>query len=490
MSLRDRAVSGVKWSFVDRSVQMVLEFIIGIVLARLLSPAEFGLIGMLTIFLALSEIMVDSGLSQALIVKTNCTNKDYCTIYYTNVIIGLLSYIALYAISAPVSVFFNQPELTLLLRVLGINTIINSFGIVETTIYTKQINFKIQTKISFIASLLSGIIGIVMAIMGMGVWSLVYRQIIRNVIRVFLLHFYSTWRPALLFSIQSLRESFSFGSKLLFVSVLNVAFNNVYSIAIGKFFRVEDLGLYTKAKQFKDIPVQYIDGTVLRVSYPLLASISDDENQLINAYSKYIKLSFFVTALAMAWLFVSANEVIMLLLGEQWSQSALYLRPLCLVGMIYPLHTINQNIFKIKRRTDLFVYLELIKKSFTVFSVIVGVLWGLTAMLYMMVLNSIVSYVLTTQFTGRIVAFTLWKQLKSILPTALFSGLFIAIWVFLDGLITISSPLLLLTIKSASLTGIGFLVFRYLNFWELSVIQSVIKGESDKVLHRLKKQQK
>jgi teichuronic acid exporter len=284
--LREKAIKGVSWSFVDNIANAGITFIVGIILARILSPAEFGLIGMITIFIAVSNSIVDSGFSSALIRKVEPKDVDYNTVFYFNLCLGIGLYLILFYSAPAISRFFKEPSLISITRVMGTILIINAFGIVQRSLLVKEVDFKTQTNISLIASIISGIVGITMALKGFGVWSLVAQQILRQLLNSIFLWVFNKWRPALEFSKDSFQELFGFGSKLLISGLMDTIYNNIYFLIIGKYYSAVQLGQYTRAEQFNSIFSSNLTSLVQRVSYPVLCSIQDDDERFVNRQQK------------------------------------------------------------------------------------------------------------------------------------------------------------------------------------------------------------
>jgi len=380
-SLKQKTLTGLTWSFIDSFANQSVQFVVGIILARILSPREFGLVGMLTIFIAVSQSLIDSGFSSALIRKKNCTDIDYSTVFYFNLLIGLFFYLILFALADSISSFFNEPQLKILLRVLGLGLLLGSFGIIQSTILTKNINFKLQAKVSLITSVSSGIVAIAMALNGFGVWSLVALTLSRIGFNSLFLWIYAKWKPLWVFSKQSFKELFSFGSKLLISGLLDTTFRNIYYLVIGKYFSAADLGFYTRANQFSAFPSQNINTIIERVSYPVLSEIQNDKIRLKNIYRKQIRSTMLLTFVLMMGLAAVAKPMILTLIGEKWLPSVIYLQMLCFVGMFYPLHALNLNMLKVQGRSDLFLRLEIIKKVLAIPTIIIGIIWGIKVMI-------------------------------------------------------------------------------------------------------------
>ena len=416
-SLKQKTLNGLVWSFVDNFSTHCITFVVGIILARLLSPEEFGLIGMITIFIAVSTSVINSGFSQALIRKKDCTQTDYSTVFYFNLIAGVIFFSILYIAAPFISRFFDEPQLNSLVKVLAVVLIVDSLTIIQRTILTKRIDFKLQTKISMIASVISGAIAIVMAFRGFGVWSLVVRQISQRAINSLLLWFWNRWKPSFVFSLDSFRELFSFGSKLLISGLIDTIYRNIYYLVIGKYFSAAELGFYTRAENFKNLPSENLNGVIGRVSYPVLASIQDDIPRLKSNYQKLIRSTMFITFVLMLGMAAVAEPMIITLIGEKWRPSIIYLQMLCFVGMFYPLHALNLNMLNVQGRSDLFLKLEIIKKILAVPTIIIGIIWGIKILIAGMMVNTLIAYYLNSYWSGRMLDYSFRNQVKDILPS-------------------------------------------------------------------------
>lgn len=414
MSIKQQTITGISWSILDNAYTQIVTFVVGIILARLLEPREFGLIGMIMIFIAVAQSFVDSGFSQALIRKKNCTEKDYNTVFYFNIFIAVLFYFILFFSAGLISSFFNQVELINIIKVMGLGVVLNGFGIVQGAQLTKEIDIKTQTKISAIANTISGILSIYLAYTGLGVWSLVWRGISINLLRVILLWIWHKWRPQFIFSLQSFKELFGFGSKLLASGLLNTVFENLYYLVIGKFFSPQQLGYYTRALTFANLPSSNVNGVIQRVSYPVLAKLQDDPQAVKNGFKKLIKNTMFITFTLMMILAAVAKPLILTLIGVKWSQSIIYLQLLCFSLMLYPLHSLNLNLLNVKGRSDLFLKLEIIKKILVIPVILIGIFLGIMPMLIGMIIHSFICYFLNSQYAGLLINYSVKEQLNDI----------------------------------------------------------------------------
>jgi O-antigen/teichoic acid export membrane protein len=292
-------------------------------------------------------------------------------VFYFNLAVSIFFYFLLFFAAEPISHFYNEPQLKLIVQVTGIGLIINAFGIVQRARLIKRIDFKLQTRITIIASIVSGIIGIIMAFRGYGVWSLVTKSLTGFVLTSFLLWLWNRWKPDFMFSLNSFKEMFSFGYKLLLSGLIDTLYRNIYLLIIGKYFSATELGFYSRADQFNSLPSSNITAIIQRVSYPVLSEIQDDIPKLKAAYQKMIKSTMLITFLLMFGLAAVAKPMIIVLIGGKWLPSVIYLQLLCFVGMFYPLHAINLNMLNVLGRSDLFLKIEMIKKILAIPVIIV-----------------------------------------------------------------------------------------------------------------------
>lgn len=420
-SLKNKSVKGIGWSFADNLANSGITFLVGIILARILSPAEFGLIGMITIFIAVSNSIVDSGFSSALIRKAKTKDIDFNTVFYFNLCLSIVLYLILFFCAPAISQFFNEPILNPITKVMGSILIINAFGIVQRTLLVKEVDFKTQTKISFIASIISGFVGVWMALRGFSVWSLVGQQILRQFLNSIFLWIFNAWRPALEFSVKSFQELFEFGSKLLISSLIDTIYRNIFYLIIGKFYTTEQLGQYTRADQFNQIFSSNLTAVVQKVSFPVLCSIQDDEKRLKQVYQRILKSTMLVVFAFMLGLAAIAKPLVLILIGVKWLPSVIYLQIICFAGMLYPLHAINLNILLVKGRSDLFLRLEIIKKIISAIPIYLGIFHGIEFMLWGSVVISFAAYLLNSYYSAMLINYSTWVQIKDISPSFLVS---------------------------------------------------------------------
>lgn len=417
ISLKDKAVRGLGWSFADSMLGQGITFLVGLVLARLLSPDEYGLIGIITIFITVFNNIVDSGFSNALIRKNDATDKDYNTMFIVNMVISVVLFGLMFACAPLIAQFFEHPELTALCRVMGIVVIINAFSIVQNTILTKRLDFKTKTKASFISSVSSGVIGIVMAYSGYGVWSLVGQQISFRFLNSLCLWIFNRWLPNLTFSIVSFREMWQFGWKLLVSGIIDQTWSQIYQVVIGKCYTPATLGLYTRASQFSNICSANLTSIIQRVSYPALSKMQDDRIRLKSGYKRVIKTTMLVTSTLMLGLAGCAESLILVLIGDKWIECAPILQIICFSGMMYPLHALNLNMLQVQGRSDLFLKLEIIKKIIYIGPILLGVFLNIYYMLIGSTLTSVFALYLNAYYSGPYLKYSILEQAYDILPS-------------------------------------------------------------------------
>jgi len=424
-SLKNKTIAGLFWSFSDLISKQGINFLIQVILARLLLPKDFGIIGMITVFIAISQSFIDSGFSTALIREKKVSQEDYSTVFYFNLVMASVMYIILVFSADAISSFFNEPQLVAILRVLALILIINSFGLIQRTMLVKKIDFKTQTRINVISSITSGIIGIAFAYLGYGVWSLVIRMLSMQFILSLLLCLSNKWIPSLVFKMDSFKRLFGFGWKLLVSGLIDTLYKNIYYVIIGKLFSAIELGYYTNAQKLRDTASQSITTSVQRVSYPVLSSINGENERLRLGYRKILKNSVFITFPIMIGLAVIANPFINLLFGTKWVASIPYFQVLCFAGMLLPLHAINLNILKVKGRSDLFLGLEVIKKVIGVTSIGIVLFFklGIMGLLWTTVLNSYIAYFINSYFSAELLSYSTKEQIKNIMPIFIVSVL-------------------------------------------------------------------
>ena len=424
-TLKQATTKGLFWSSVERFSNQGVQFVFSIILARLLSPSDYGIIAMVTIFFAVAQSFVDSGFSNALVRKTDRVEEDLSTCFYFNIGVGIIAYIVLFLIAPLVANFYSQPILSPIIRITGLGVILNSLCVVQQALFTIKIDFKSQAKITLSATVISGIVGIILAYQGYGIWALVWQGVASSIVRMGLLWLMSKWRPRTGFSKSSFNYLFGYGSKLLASGLLDTIYNNIYPIVIGKFYNPAQLGNYSRALGWAQLPSANITSILQRVTFPVLSAIQDDTLRLQNSYRRLLKLSAFIVFPLMMGLAAIASPLIRVILTAKWDGCVLYLQILCFALMLYPIHAINLNLLQVKGRSDIFLRLEIIKKIIGVIILIITIPLGITAMCLGMVFSSIICLIINTYYTSRFIdvgLLTQLKELKIILINSLVMG--------------------------------------------------------------------
>ena len=416
-SLKDKTVKGTIWSGIDNVAQMGVSFVVSIVLARLLSPDDYGLIGIVAIFTAVCNALVNGGFTSALIRKKDINEDDYSTAFITNLLLSIVLYILIFACAPLIARFFGREELVLLTRVSSLGIIVGALAIVQQTRLTKRIDFKTQTKITLIASISSGVVGIGMAVLGCGVWSLVVQQLTMQSLRTVLLWVFNRWKPVLRFSQKSFKELFGFGWKMMVSEVLNTVWKELYQVVVGKFYSPADLGQYTRAKQFSQLFSSNLNNVVQRVTFPVLSNIQDDKERMAASYRRIIKTTMFITAISMFSLGAVSEPLLYCLIGEKWHDAAIYLPLICIAGSSYPLQALNLNMLQVQGRSDIFLGLEIIKKIIGLAPLAIGAIVGILPMLYVNIITSIIYFFLNSYYSGSMLGYSSWSQIKDIAPS-------------------------------------------------------------------------
>lgn len=416
MSLKEAAISGMIWSAIDKLGTKVIQFIIGILIARILLPSDYGIIGILAVFVSLSETILDSGFANALIQKQDRTEIDFSTAFFFNVIVGFILYLIIFYFSPYIANFYNIPIITYVARIYSINIIINSLTIVQTAKLAININFKSQSKISLISVLISGLIGLYLAYNNFGVWALVIQGVSASFLRMVFLWIFVKWSPLITFSINSFRNLFSFGSKILCTGLINSIYNHMHSIVIGKVFSPNEVGFFNRGGQFPNLPTDMLTSIVMTVNYPILAKLQNNDDALRIAYKKILTIPLFILYPVLILLIIMAKPLIMAILGEKWLPCIPFIQILSFGAMWNPLTTINLNLLYVKGRTDLVLKLELIKKPIAfiiLFSMIpLGIYWLCIGK----AIYNLIAFAFNCYYTKKYINLGFWEQMKCILP--------------------------------------------------------------------------
>lgn len=414
--LKQKTVTGVSWSFVEQILTRGVNFIIGIILARLLTPTDYGLVGMLGIFLALSQLFIDGGLAGALVRTKNPSERDFSTVYIINLVMSIVFYAILFVIAPAVASFYEQPLLKSLLRITSLLLIIGSFSSIHGVVLTIRVDFKSQTIISLITALSSGFLGIICAYRGMGVWALVIQSLTAALAGTIAKIAFVRWFPRLLFSKESFKRLFSYSSKMLVATIISIVYENAYPLVIGKRFSAADLGLFSQAGKFPGVANGTIASALIRVSFPVLSQIQDDDERLLRVYEKYIQLACFIIFPVLMGLCGCAKPIISFLLTDKWIDCVPLMQIICFGLLSNAITTINLNLLYVKGRSDLVLRLEIIKKSFAFGILFLTMFFSIKVMCIGQAIYGVVALYFNTYYTKRILGYSFSQQIRAAAP--------------------------------------------------------------------------
>lgn len=477
-SLRDKTIKGVIWSAVERFASQGVEFIFGILIARLLLPEDYGVIAMLNIFLAISRTFIDSGFETALIRKADRTDTDFQTVFYFNIIVSVVCYIILWIASPFIAEFYETPLLESVTKVVALNLIFNALAGIQSAKLSINIDFKSRANVSLIHACVSGAVGLWLAFKGYGVWALVAQSLSAAAVRTITLWVIVRWKPRFEFSKTSFKELFSFGSKLLAAGLLNTIYNNIYSIVIGKFYSPSSLGVYSKANTLSQFPSSNVTGVFQSVLFPVLSSIQDDEQRMLDIYKRFLRISSFVVFPLMVGLAAVADPLIRLLLTDKWEGSIYLLQILCFSTIWAPVIAVNTNVLKVMGRSDYFLKVEIVKKIIGVVILCVTIPMGLVPMCYGTVVATMLSVYCDTYYTKKLIGYGLLSQLKDLLPLLLHSLIMGAIVLSVESCMSTETVKLLVGVA----TGIIYYILGavLMNFKELEELLSIMRKKNNR----------
>jgi len=426
MKLKEKAIMAAFWNLLENIGGATISLVVGVVLARLLVPADFGLIGMVTVFIAVSQVFIDSGFGSALIQKQNITKVDISTVFYFNLIVSIILALTLYFAASQIAQFYNQLILEDIIKVMSINLVIGGIGTVHRSLLQIELDFKSQFRIIFYGKLFSGAIGVFMAVNGFAVWSIVGYQIASQSWNSIAYWIVSKWRPGLVFSFSSIKILWNYGSKLMAASLIRMLSDNIYLLVIGKVFAVDILGYYTQAKLLKEMPVALINSSIGNVAFPVLSQIQYKNERFTEAVKRSLQTMSFLTLPMMATLLLLAEPLVRLLLTEKWLPSVPLFQIMCLIGMIYPIHLINVKALLAKGRSDIFLKLGIVKNIFRLANIFFMYPYGILHMIWGELIVNLISLFINTYYSQRIFRYGIIKQMIDVLPYVLMTILMIA----------------------------------------------------------------
>lgn len=421
MSLKKQAITGVKWSFAQQFSVQIINFGVQVILARLLMPEMFGLIAMVIVFISIGSTLMDSGMTSSLIRTNNPNQTDYSTVFVTNLIVSVAIYILIYVLAPYIAVFYNQEVLTNIIRLLAFSFVIRAFVAVHVAKLTKEMNFKLQMQLQIPSVIIAGTVGVSMAYMGYGVWSLVWLNLVQALAFTIQNWLFIPWRPSLVLDKERFKYHFKFGYKLTLSSLLDTIYNDAYRIVIGKFFSPAQVGYFNQAETMRLFPVQQIATVMGKVTYPFFSNIQADE-KLKEAYRITMRLVLFAVIPTMLFLIIIAEEGFLLLFGQHWLPAVPYFQILAVASIIRPISSYNLNILKVKGRSDLFLKVEIIKKIIGILALIIGLQFGVLGLVISLTMVSFVWTLTNMYFCGKLIGYKTLSQIKDIGSLFLIGG--------------------------------------------------------------------
>lgn len=480
MSLSNKALKGFFWASFERFGVQGISFFIFIILARLLTPSQFGLIGMLAIFVAVSRTLTNSGFSQALIQKKDADETDFSSVFYLNLLVSIILYIVLFLAAPLVARFYREPALIALTRVLGLKFIIDAFSLIQETVLTKEVNFKKLMMAKLPSNLIGGVAGISAALLGFGVWSLIVHQLTDSLAYSVQVWIQSPWRPHWKFETERLKKLFKFGSPLMASALINTTLQNLYLVVIGRFFSTADVGFYDQANKIRKLPVQNISSALDRVTFPVLSEIQNDDERLKRAYKSMIRQVLFFMGPIMMLALVMAKPLFRLVLTAKWLPAVPYFQWLCITGLFHPLNAYNLNILKVKGRSDLFLRLEILKRSIEIVGIIIAVHYSVLILVIAQTAQSFIAYLINSYYSGQFIDYNLKEQFSDIWTIFLSVGIMVGCVTLMNEQISMLSDILLILIDLSA----GVIIYLFmLTIFDRSLLINV-KGMAKNLINQ------
>lgn len=411
-SVRSKLLHGVAWNFTEKILVKAVSFVISIILARLLAPSDYGLTGMLAVFLSVSSVFIEGGLAKALIQRQDCQDIDYSTAFVTNVSMSLVIYAVLFFAAPLIADFYDEPLLVSLTRAMALTIVLGSFNIVQRAKLMANVDFKSLAQINVLSIIVTGAIGITMAYLGYGVWALVGQAIGSTLFLIFIFPFYSKWKPSLRFSKESFSRLFGFGSKLMITGVYSVIFNNIATICIGKAYKSQQLGYYTRASQFPDLISFTVNDVLGTVTFPVLSELQNDKDRLVAVYRKSLLATALVIFPVMVLCALLTYPLVLILLTEKWVPCVVLMQWLCLARIFTPLSALNMNILNAVGRSDLFMKLDFSKAPLTIIILAITIPISVEAIVIGSFVDSFLCFFINAYLPGRMFGYGAWQQLK------------------------------------------------------------------------------
>lgn len=435
-TLKQQTKKGLYWTFFNQFANYGMNFCVGIVMARLLSPSDYGITALPAVFMAVAGILQSGGLSDALVRKTDFREEDLSTSFYYSIAVGIVMYLALFFSAPWIADFYNTPVLIPLLRVTALSFLWGPLNSAQNVILKRRLDFKTPTKISLTTRVFSACVGIVLAYMGYGLWALVISGVLSSLLTVILNWFAVRWVPHTGWSKSSFKYLWGYGNKIMLSWGLSALYDNITPIFVAKFYSPADLGVYNRAQGYAAMPSQQVTGVIQGVTFPVLSKMQDDDKALARNYRRMLRTTAFIVFPLMMMLSALARPLVLTLITAKWEACIILLQIICFSMMWYPIHSINLNLLMVKGRSDLFLRLEVIKKVIGVCILAITLPQGLIIFCYGTIVSSMISLIINTYYTGKLIQVGYWRQMKDLIPTLTLSFLLLGSIHFTNSLIS------------------------------------------------------
>lgn len=417
--LKNKTKKGLYWTSINQFANYGMQFVIGLVLARLLSPEDYGITAIPAVFMSIAGVLIDSGFSNAMVRKPELTEKDLATGFYYNITIGVICYAILFFSSSWIADFYEVPILDSVIKVTALNYLIGPFNTPQTVLLRRRLDFKTPTKINVISKILMGIVGIGLAYMGYGVWALVLSHLFSTFLHLILNWYVVRWMPQAGWSKESFQYLFGYGNKIMMTFLIDRIYTNITPLFIGKYYSPTQLGVYNRALHYAQMPSQQFTGVIQSVTFPVLSKVQNDNELLGRSYRKMLKTTAFIVFPMMVLLAVLARPLVILLITEKWEACIPYLQVMCFWWIWSPIHSINLNLLMVKGRSDLFLRVEIIKKVIGFSIMIITLPMGIMYFIYGSIVNSLIALVINTYYTGKLINVGFLRQIGDLFPVIL-----------------------------------------------------------------------
>ena len=479
VGLKEKTINGIGWNTINTVINFAVHFVVSIILARLLSPDDYGLIGIITIFITIADCITISGFFSSLIQKKNANADDYNTMFISNMVSSTLLYLVLFLCAPLIARFFDRPELVNLVRVQSTVLIISAFVLVQRARFFKNMDFKTPAKITVITSIFSGLMGITLAFCGFGVWALVYSTVATSLLSTILNCVFSRWMPNIHFSLKSFKELFGYGWKILISELLDTVWMQLNQTVVGKYYSPATLGQYSRGKGFVDLFATNIYNVTRGVTFSALSQIQDEKERTKIAFRKMIKVLIFITAICCFGVAAVGKSMVLVLIGEKWLPSVAFLQILCFGSLLYPINATNMNLLKSQGRSDLYLVLSIIRKILELGPIFIGIFVDIYWMVIGGVITNWIGFFMYSHFAGKHISYSSRQQFVDLLPS-LGIATAMAVPVYLMSFINIS-PFILFPLQLIVAVGIVVGLCELTKIEEYVETKTILMSTIDKI---------